>query len=228
MKTEDIVKELKRKYTEKIFTTVNNEKTVEIINACFEADSSYLLRRPNADYIAREINWYESQSLNVNDIQDGAPAIWQKVSSDNGYINSNYGYLLHSDENHNQYDNVVHALLNDKHSRQAIAIYTRPTMHTDSTQYGMHDFCCTNTVQYLYRDGELNAIVSMRSNDAVFGYNNDIAWQQHVLTKLCSDLHLTPGKIYWNAGSLHVYERHFNLLGEDNDSDSQHTLPNIQ
>ena len=91
MKTEDIVKELKRKYTQKIFTTVNHEKTVEIINACFEADSSYLLRRPNADYIAREINWYESQSLNVNDIEDGAPAIWQQVSSDNGYINSNYG-----------------------------------------------------------------------------------------------------------------------------------------
>ena len=228
MKTEEIVNELKRKYTQKIFTTVNNEKTVEIINACFEADSSYLLRKPNVGYIAREINWYESQSLNVNDIEDGAPAIWQQVASDNGYINSNYGYLLHSDENHNQYDNVMHALLNDKNSRQAIAIYTRPNMHSDSTQYGMRDFCCTNTVQYLYRDGELHAIVNMRSNDAVFGYNNDIAWQQHVLTKLCSDLQLTPGKIYWNAGSLHVYERHFDLLGDKDDSDSQHTLPNIK
>ena len=228
MKTDDIVKELKRKYKAKDFVEVNGEKTVEIINACFEADSSYLLRKPNADYIAREINWYESQSLNVNDIPDGAPAIWQKVASDNGYINSNYGFLLHSDENHNQYINVINALLKDKHSRQAIAIYTRPKMHYDSTQYGMHDFCCTNTVQYLYRDGELHAIVNMRSNDAVFGYNNDIAWQVHVLTKLCADLHLNPGNIYWNAGSLHVYERHFNLLGEDNDSDSQHTLPNIQ
>ena len=215
MKTEEIVKELKRKYTQKIFTTVNNEKTVEIINACFEADSSYLLRRPNADYIAREINWYESQSLNVNDIPDGAPAIWQKVSSDNGYINSNYGYLLYSDENYNQFDNVMHALLNDKHSRQAIAIYTRPRMHFDSTQQGMKDFCCTNTVQYLYRDGLLHAIVSMRSNDAVFGYNNDVAWQQHVLTKLCSELRLDMGNIYWNAGSLHVYERHFQYLQEE-------------
>ena len=98
MTTEKIVNELKQKYTQKIFTTVNNQKTVEIINACFDADSSYLIRKPDNSYIAREINWYESQSLNVNDIPDGAPAIWQKVSSDNGYINSNYGYLLYSDE----------------------------------------------------------------------------------------------------------------------------------
>ena len=215
MTTEKIVKELKQKYKDKDFVEVNGEKTVEIINACFQADSSYLIRKPDNSYIAREISWYESQSLNVNDIPDGAPAIWQKVSSDNGYINSNYGYLLYSDENYNQFDNVIHALLTDKHSRQAIAIYTRPRMHFDSTQNGMQDFCCTNTVQYLYRDGRLHAIVSMRSNDAVFGYNNDVAWQQHVLTKLCNELRLDMGNIYWNAGSLHVYERHFQYLQEE-------------
>lgn len=215
MTTEKIVKELKQKYKDQDFVEVNGEKTVEIINACFQADSSYLIRKPDNSYIAREISWYESQSLNVNDIPDGAPAIWQKVSSDNGYINSNYGYLLYSDENYNQFDNVIHALLTDKHSRQAIAIYTRPRMHFDSTQNGMQDFCCTNTVQYLYRDGRLHAIVSMRSNDAVFGYNNDVAWQQHVLTKLCNELRLDMGNIYWNAGSLHVYERHFKYLQEE-------------
>jgi len=214
MKTEQILKELKRKYTQKIFTTVNDQKTVEIMNACFEADSSYLVRKPDNDYIAREINWYESQSLNVNDIPGKTPAIWKQVASDNGYINSNYGYLLHSEENFDQYDNVVASLLMDKHSRQALAIYTRPSMHYDSTQQGMKDFCCTSTVQYLYRDGKLNAIVTMRSNDAIFGYNNDYAWQQHVLTKLCSDLQLDMGDIYWNAGSLHVYERHFDLLSK--------------
>ena len=79
MTTEKIVQELKQKYKDKDFIEVNGEKTVEIINACFQADSSYLIRKPDNSYIAREINWYESQSLNVNDIPDGAPAIWQKV-----------------------------------------------------------------------------------------------------------------------------------------------------
>jgi len=64
----------------------------------------------------------------------------------------------------------------------------------------------------LYREGKLNAIVTMRSNDAVFGYPNDLAWQTFVLERLCNDLKLEVGNIHWNVGSLHVYERHFNLL----------------
>ena len=56
----------------------------------------------------------------------------------------------------------------------------------------------------------------MRSNDAVFGYNNDYAWQVHVRDKLLEDLVTIyePGPIYWNVGSLHVYERHFDFLNE--------------
>ena len=83
--------------------------------------------------------------------------------------------------------------------------------------------CQTLSVQYLYRDGKLDAIVNMRSNDAVFGYKNDYAWQKYVLDGLVSGLQISPmftepieaGKIIWNAGSLHVYERHFKfILGE--------------
>ena len=77
---------------------------------------------------------------------------------------------------------------------------------------GMSDFMCTNAVQYLYRNGKLNAVVQMRSNDVVFGYKNDYAWQKFVLDKLAADLETDPGKIIWNAGSLHVYERHFKLV----------------
>ena len=53
----------------------------------------------------------------------------------------------------------------------------------------------------------------MRSNDVVFGYKNDYAWQKHVLDMLAADLFVEPGEIYWNAGSLHVYSRHFHLIG---------------
>jgi thymidylate synthase len=77
---------------------------------------------------------------------------------------------------------------------------------------GMSDFMCTNTVQYLVRDGKLNALVYMRSNDAVFGYKNDFAWQKYVLESLCKDADIPIGDIYWNVASLHVYERHFNLI----------------
>jgi len=76
----------------------------------------------------------------------------------------------------------------------------------------MSDFMCTNAVQYLIRDDKLNAIVQMRSNDVVYGYRNDYAWQEHVLKNMAQSLKVDCGNIYWNVGSLHVYERHFNLV----------------
>ena len=76
----------------------------------------------------------------------------------------------------------------------------------------MSDFMCTNAVQYLIRDGKVNALVYMRSNDAVFGYKNDYAWQKYVLDSVANDLGLSVGNLYWNVSSLHVYERHFDLI----------------
>ena len=77
---------------------------------------------------------------------------------------------------------------------------------------GRSDFMCTNAVQYLIRENRLHAVVQMRSNDVVFGYRNDYAWQSHVMDKLCNELNVERGNIHWNVGSLHVYERHFDLV----------------
>jgi thymidylate synthase len=52
----------------------------------------------------------------------------------------------------------------------------------------------------------------MRSNDAIFGYKNDKAWQQHVLDKMANQLDIESGEIIWQVGSLHIYERHFGLI----------------
>jgi thymidylate synthase len=52
----------------------------------------------------------------------------------------------------------------------------------------------------------------MRSNDVVFGYKNDYAWQQYVLETLAKDLGIQPGFITWQVQNLHVYERHFHLV----------------
>ena len=52
----------------------------------------------------------------------------------------------------------------------------------------------------------------MRSNDVIFGYRNDYAWQKYVLDKLSWDLHVQSGDIHWQVQNLHVYERHFELV----------------
>jgi thymidylate synthase len=195
-------------------------KTVEIINACFIADQNVIFGTLNEDYVSRELDWYKSQSLNVNDIKGGAPSIWKQVASSDGYINSNYGWCVYSEANFNQYKNVLLELSKNSCSRRAVMIYNRPSMHNDYNVDGMSDFMCTNSVQYLIRDGKLNALVYMRSNDAVFGYKNDYAWQQHVLKQLALDLKdnwmdVDVGEIYWNVASLHVYERHFAFIDDN-------------
>ena len=190
-------------------------KTIEIVNASFIADEDYIFRSPNQDYIKRELEWYESKSLNVNDIPGETPQIWKDVSDENGIINSNYGHLIWSADNVCQYENVRIELGENPDSRRATMIYTRPTIWLDAWKNGMNDFICTNNVQYFIRNNQLITSVYMRSNDAVFGYNNDFAWQKYVRDKLIDDLEVDtytryePGPIYWNVGSFHVYERHF-------------------
>ena len=185
---------------------------LEIINANFLANEAAIFGTPNVEYIDRELVWYISKSLNVNDIQGGAPTVWKQVSDKDGYINSNYGWCIWSNENGNQYVNARNELKANRQTRRAIMIYTRPSMWIDYNVNGRNDFMCTNNVQYIIRNERLHAIVNMRSNDVIFGYKNDWAWQKEILTNLACDLNVPYGNIWWNAGSLHVYAKHFHLV----------------
>lgn len=187
-------------------------KLLEIVNASFIADEPSIFGKPNHSYIEREIEWYKSMSLDVNDIPGETPAVWKQVATPDGRINSNYGWCIWSQENGEQYNNVLHELRQKPTSRRATMIYTRPSMWVDYSRDGMSDFMCTNVVQYVIRDQALHAIVQMRSNDVFYGYRNDYAWNEYVLKMLSYDLDVSPGIIYWNVGSLHVYERNFNLV----------------
>lgn len=190
----------------------SKQKTIEIMNASFIADEPYIFKQPNKEYIEKEILWYLSMSLNIKDFPGGAPKIWHEVASKQGYINSNYGWCIFSEQNFKQLDHVITELKENPNSRRAIMIYTRPSMWLDYNKNGMSDFICTNNVQYLIRDNKIHSLVYMRSNDAIFGYRNDFAWQKYVLTILVNQLQIAPGTIYWNVGSLHIYERHFHEI----------------
>lgn len=204
------------------FTSVNREatmtnlvgsRTIELVGANFIASDDALFGKVDWDYVHREEAWYDSQSLKVDDIPEGAPAVWKAIADKTtGEINSNYGWTTYSEENGSQYTKVLAELKKNPESRRAVVIYTRPSMWEDYNKGGRSDFMCTNAVQYLVRGGAVHACVQMRSNDAVLGYKNDRAWQHTVLSRLAHDLGLPVGELFWNAGSLHVYERHFFLV----------------
>lgn len=187
-------------------------KTVELIGASFIADEELVFGSVDKGYVLKELDWYLSKSLNVYDISEPVPEIWKKVSTPEGLINSNYGYLALSEENGSQFDNCVKHILENPDTRRASMIYTRPTMHSDYNKGGMSDFCCTNAINYYVRNGLIHANVQMRSNDGVFGFKNDLAWQQYVLNLLSQSTNYKPGNIIWNSGSFHIYERHFFMI----------------
>lgn len=193
----------------------DGSKTVELIGASFVADEDAIFGRPNDEYIEREIRWYDSQSLDIKGIYGGRrepPAAWVQTANQCGRINSNYGYLIYNDRNYNQYNNVLCELQRNPNSRRASMIYQRPSIWHDHSYGGRNDFICTNAVTYYIRGDELHAVVQMRSNDVVFGYKNDVAWQREVLSRLANDLNCKTGTITWQVQNLHVYERHFHLI----------------
>ena len=192
------------------------QKTIEIIGASFLADKPAIFGTVNEAYVNAELKWYESESTNITDIYPEGdkepPQAWQYTANIHGEINSNYGHLIYSEKYYNQFENVVVELHKNKDSRRASMIYQRPSIWKEYNENGKNDFICTNAVTYYIRDDKLNCVVQMRSNDVVFGYKNDFAWQQFVLNELAEELSVESGDIVWQAQNLHVYERHFDLV----------------
>jgi len=195
-------------------------KTIEMIGANFYADEPAIFGTPNEDYIESELRWYDLKSTNIYDIYGedrDPPQAWLYSANDHGEINSNYGHLIWSKKYFKQYDKVLNELMKNPDSRRACMIYNRPSIWHEYKENGKNDFICTNAVTYYIRDNELHAVVQMRSNDVIFGYRNDYAWQKHVFDLLRDDLyfngiHLEEGNIHWQVQNLHVYERHFDLV----------------
>ena len=200
-------------------------RTIELIGASFIADAPSIFGTPSKEYIDKEIEWYESESTNINDINEGGepPAAWKYAADPHGNINSNYGYLIYSQKYYGQYWQVLDELVSNPDGRRAMMVYNRPSIWAEYNENGKSDFICTNAVAYYIRDNILHGVVQMRSNDVVFGYKNDYAWQRYVLDKLVKDYNINrpilldrdpieAGHLIWQVQNLHVYERHFDLV----------------
>lgn len=213
----DKVQDIRNKFKEKLenqdfVIDKSSVKTIDLIGMSFLANEPSIFGTINEDWNERELSWYNSMSRNVNDIPPPIPAIWKQVASPEGLINSNYGWCIYSEENYNQYLNVFNELSANPDSRRGQMIYTRPSMHIDCKKDGMSDFICTSYSQHYIRNNKLITQYVMRSNDAIMGYKGDRAWAGHVHYNLATQLKVEPGDIIWTVSSLHIYERHFNLI----------------
>ena len=174
------------------------------------------IKKTNIKYTKLQLQWYNSQNLNCQMVSSVAK-IWNNCCDKYGNVNSNYGFLIFNKDNYNQYINCLKQLQKNINSRRAIMIYNRPSIHYDSIKDGMNDFICTMYNSFYIRNNKLYSIYNMRSNDIIYGFFNDFYWSCYVYMKLYNDLLLTYnnlqiGYIYWQAASLHAYEKHFNTV----------------
>jgi|GEM_PF-372002 len=160
---------------------------------------------------------------------------WCVFSPENGkngyfnqqYINSDHDKQCDGEIRISQYDYALKQLIEKPNGRQSIIYYGRPQMQWEWND-GLNaksDFTCTITTQHFIRNNKLEYIVTMRSNDVIRGLHcGDLPWHGYVYHKLRDDINkawkeedptivpVSTGNIYWNAGSLHIYERDFDLL----------------
>lgn len=140
-----------------------------------------------------------------------------EFSNDGLTLESAYGKRIFRDDG--QWRNVREELVRDPDSRRAVLRIFQPRdLRPDNK-----DVPCTLSIQFFIRDRLLYAHAVMRSNDVFWGLPYDVfsftLLQEAMMLELraagvCDDL----GHYVHTAGSLHIYERHFEkaarILGE--------------
>jgi thymidylate synthase len=195
--------------------------------ACFMFNP---IRKISPSYAAAELLWYLSGTNNTTGLQEYAPQ-YKRFCDDGVHAYGAYGHRMYGfaanytsleeRETINALTNGPHwrppglletvmaALENKPETRQAVVSLWHPQDLVRAWAGDKKDLPCTLSLQFLLRNGKLNLIVTMRSNDVWLGLPYDAwAWcsiQQLVATALGVEL----GWYQHQAGSMHVYERNY-------------------
>lgn len=106
---------------------------------------------------------------------------------------------------------IIAKLKGDNDTRQAtININDR-----DDILATTKDVPCTNSLQFLIRDSKLNLIVTMRSNDVLYGLQYDVVMFSMLQETIANTLGLEIGFYIHQPGSLHIYKAYKEFDGYD-------------
>lgn len=150
-------------------------------------------------------------------------------SDDGKTLNSAYGHRMRIVgygphwADHSQWEACVETLKMDPDSRRALLLINQPfdNVKAAMTETGSKDVPCTLSLQFFIRGGKLDLHTHMRSNDVMWGLTYDLfsftLFQECMLLDLRRHEHLKDlqlGTYYHTAGSMHLYEHHFEQAGE--------------
>ena len=181
-----------------------------VLNAGESCLTSFRARKMNLNYAVNEFLWYLGADPYDTSIEKFA-SMWPKIKQPEGFYYSNYGQYMFGTTGGVNW--AVEELMRDKDSRRAaFPFLKRRHCFADN-----RDMVCTYSMGFRIRQNKLNMSVNMRSNDAIFGTTNDVFcfWMTYKL--VLSMLQwvykgLEPGVYTHKVDSLHVYERHWDML----------------
>lgn len=128
----------------------------------------------------------------------------KNYSDDGIYLYGAYGFRAS-----NYIYRIIEKLKDDIDTRQAVL-----RIYNNDFIIDTKDVPCTTTIQFLVRKNKLNMIVSMRSNDIMWGMPYDIFMFSNLQQVIANTLNLEMGWYIHNPASLHVYKEYYNMLDE--------------
>lgn len=152
-----------------------------------------------------EFLWYLSKGTRLDFIDYYVPGRFQEESDDGVTVRSGYGERLQAWRGMNQLDNVIQLLRAHRSSRRA----TIQLFDSSDLAERYASIPCTCTLQFLIRDDRLHMFVAMRSNDAYLGLPHDIFSFTMLQEMVARAVDAELGEYKHCAGSLHLYEEHF-------------------
>ncbi|GIJ52315.1 thymidylate synthase [Virgisporangium aliadipatigenens] len=162
-------------------------------------------RRANIVFNFAEALWYLSGSDLLEPIAHYAPSIRQYSADGVTLPGTAYGPRIMSvdETGTTQWANVVAELRRDPDSKRAILQIFR---NDEIGIPGNIDVACTLALQFLVREGRLEAIGFMRANDAYRGLVSDYFSFTFIQEVLARELGVEVGAYHHHVGSLHIYE----------------------
>lgn len=202
----------------------------EIIGASFTINNirdriPYVAKRKfSMSYMIAELVWYLSGNNSTEWISRYS-GFWKHISDDGSTANSAYGARLFKRHNKiaqgrfSQIEYVINELKRDPDSRRAVMHLRVPDDSIDARL----DVPCTLALQFFIRDNKLHQVANMRSSDLVFGIAYDIPAFTVFQEMIANELGVATGTYTHTSNSLHIYEKHFEMVKEILDSDNVST-----
>jgi thymidylate synthase len=164
-------------------------------------------RKVNVPFMFAEAAWIISGSNRLEDIEPYMK-IYSRFSDDQVFLRGAYGPKIVD-----QLGYVVDSIETDNDTRQAVINIWRERPAASK------DIPCTTNMQFLLRDGKLNMVTTMRSNDIVLGFTYDVFTFSMVAKSVqlllrARGIESELGLLTVTAGSLHIYERHYEQVDE--------------